>query len=145
MKKEIRTEIKINASAEKIWKILTNFGEYPSWNPFIKSISGNAVVGERIKAYIAPPEAQAMTFTPKVLVFEKNKEFRWIGNLLFKGLFDGEHYFQIIENEEGGCTFIQGEKFSGILVASFQKMLDVNTVNGFNLMNQKLKELAEKN
>jgi uncharacterized protein YndB with AHSA1/START domain len=34
--KEIRTEILINAQAYKVWKALTDFNSYPSWNPFIK-------------------------------------------------------------------------------------------------------------
>jgi hypothetical protein len=45
--------------------------------------------------------------------------------------------------ETGKTTFIQSEKFKGILVPLFQKMLDNNTVAGFHTMNQKLKELSE--
>lgn len=84
-----------------------------------------------------------MTFKPKVLAFEANQEFRWIGHLLIPGLFDGEHRFQLIDNGNGTTTFIQSEKFKGILVPLFKKMLDINTVNGFNEMNQKLKEIVE--
>ncbi len=143
MAKEIKTEILINSTPEKIWKILTDFSEYPNWNPFIKSITGNISVGNKITALIEPPEAKGMTFKPKVLAFETNKEFRWIGHLLFPGLFDGEHKFELTDNKNGTTTFRQSEKFGGILVPLFKKMLDVNTTNGFNLMNKKLKELAE--
>jgi hypothetical protein len=58
-------------------------------------------------------------------------------------LFDGAHKFELIKNADGSTTLIQSEKFKGILVPLFKKMLDVNTVNGFNAMNKKLKELAE--
>ena len=81
--------------------------------------------------------------TPTVLALETEKEFRWIGHLLFPGLFDGEHKFELIDNNNGTTTFVQSEKFTGILVPLFRKMLDVNTRNGFSLMNEKLKELAE--
>jgi len=144
MAKEIKTEILINASPEKLWAILTDFESYSKWNPFIKSITGNVVVGHTIVARLEPPEASGMTFKPKVLSFDKNKKFSWLGHLLFPGLFDGEHQFKLIDNGNGTTTFIQSEKFQGILVPLFKKMLDVNTVNGFNQMNQKLKELAEK-
>ncbi|MFI5221302.1 MAG: SRPBCC family protein [Bacteroidia bacterium] len=143
MAKELKSEILINASPDKIWKILTDFDKYPEWNPFIKSIKGNAVVGNIIVARMEPPGASGMTFKPKVLVFETNKEFRWIGHLLFPGLFDGEHKFELIDNGNGTTTFIQSEKFNGILIPFFNKMLDINTVNGFHQMNAKLKELAE--
>jgi uncharacterized membrane protein len=33
--KEIHTEIEINAPAEKVWRVLTDFAAYPEWNPFV--------------------------------------------------------------------------------------------------------------
>lgn len=143
MTKEIKTEIVINTAPEKVWNILTDFDKYPTWNPFIKSVTGKVAVENKIAVRIEPPEATGMTFKPKILAFETNKELRWIGHLLFPGLFDGEHKFELIDNKNGTTTFIQSEKFGGILVPLFKKMLDVNTTNGFNLMNSKLKELAE--
>lgn len=143
MAKEIKTSIVIQASPQKVWAILTNTQAYPSWNPFIKSIEGNLAVGAKIKARIEPPQAKGMTFTPTILKFETNKSFVWLGSLWFKGLFDGKHKFELIDNGDGSTTFIQSEEFKGILVPLFNKMLDNNTVKGFELMNQKLKELAE--
>jgi hypothetical protein len=143
MSKEIKTEINIIATPEKVWKILTDFEKYPKWNPFIKSLTGQVAVGNKIKVMLEPPKSKAMTFTPKILIYELNKELRWLGNLLFPGLFDGEHRFELTDNGNGTTTFRQSEKFSGILVPLFKNMLDNNTTNGFKLMNQKLKELAE--
>jgi uncharacterized protein YndB with AHSA1/START domain len=36
--KELHSEIEIDASAERVWAILTDFASYPRWNPFIRSI-----------------------------------------------------------------------------------------------------------
>src|SRR4051812_39738851 len=85
--KEIKTEILINASPEKVWAIFSDFKNYPNWNPFIKSLSGEVTVGNKIAVTIEPYNSKAMSFKPKVLVYETNKEFRWIGRLLFAGLF----------------------------------------------------------
>ncbi|MBP6516471.1 MAG: SRPBCC domain-containing protein [Chitinophagales bacterium] len=144
MAKEIKTEILIQASPEKVWQVLTDFDHYLQWNPFIKSIEGNVAVGNTIKARIEPPGATGMTFKPVVLVYTEAKEFRWLGHLLIKGLFDGEHCFRLIDNEDGSTTFIQSEKFTGVLVPLFSKMLDTNTIEGFRQMNEKLKQEAEK-
>jgi hypothetical protein len=144
MAKQIKTEININASPEKVWKILTHFEAYPSWNPFIKSIEGEIKVGNVIKVKIAPPDANEMTFKPTVLAYETNKKLSWLGRLLVKGLFDGEHKFELVDNHNGTTTFIHSENFSGLLVPIFKKQLEHNTKNGFILMNMKLKELAEK-
>jgi hypothetical protein len=141
--KEIKTEIAINSNPDKVWSILTNFEKHPEWNPFIKTISGKKKVGEQLIVKIQPPGGGGMTFKPLILKYEKNKEFRWIGKLLFKGIFDGEHYFKIVDNSNGTTTFIHGEKFSGLLVSLFSKTLD-KTKSGFELMNESLKRESEK-
>ncbi len=143
MAKEITTNILIKASPEKIWHILMDTKSYPQWNPFIVSMEGDLMVNHKIKAKIQPPGASAMTFKPTLLVVEPNKELRWLGHLLIPRLFDGEHKFELADNENGTTTFTQSEKFTGILVPLFKKMLDNNTIAGFNLMNEKLKERAE--
>jgi hypothetical protein len=139
----IYSEITIQSSPENIWKILMNFEEYKNWNPFIIDISGDAQVGNTIEAHIKPTDKSPMTFKPKVLVREENREFRWIGKFLMPRIFDGEHVFQIIDNNDGSCTFIQYEKFRGALVPFMKKMLNVNSLDGFKKMNQALKERAE--
>ncbi len=144
MKKEIKTEITIDTTPERVWEVLTAFEKYPSWNPFIKSLEGEVKVGEKIVVRLEPPGAKGMTFKPKVLAFDQNKMFKWMGHLFFPGLFDGEHRFELIDNGNGTTTFIQAEKFKGILVRMFSKMLDGSTLNGFKTMNLKLKEAAEK-
>jgi hypothetical protein len=141
--KQVRTEIVINATPEKIWSILTNFSAYAQWNPFIKSIKGEPVQGKKITAWIEPPGASGMTFTPKLLVVKPKEELRWLGHLFFPGLFDGEHVFELYENTDGTTTFVQREIFTGIFVSLFAKMLDTNTVQGFEMMNKKLKALSE--
>ena len=143
MAKELKTEIVINATLGKVWAVLTNFANYPNWNPFIKSLTGDVKVGNTITAKMFPPNASPMTFKPKVLAFEKNKELRWLGHLLFKGLFDGEHIFELKDSGNGTTTFYQSEIFTCILVSLFAKQLDNNTRRGFVLMNEKLKEMAE--
>lgn len=143
MVKEIKTEILMDATPDKVWAILTKFENYPNWNPFIKSINGDVKVGNKITVRIKPPEGKGMTFNPKILAFETNKELSWLGHLLFKGLFDGEHKFELIDNRNGTTTFRQSERFKGIFVPLFNKGLVNNTKRGFEKMNKKLKGLAE--
>jgi hypothetical protein len=139
----ITTSITINATAEKVWSILTDFKNYHQWNPFITSIAGEIKVGNNLQVTIATPNGSAMKFKPTLLVVNKYKELKWKGKLLFKGVFDGEHQFEIIDNKNGTVTFVQSENFTGILMPLFKKMINVNTKNGFVLMNERLKERAE--
>ena len=140
MAKEIRTEIIIQATPEKVWTILTDFENYPHWNSFITSVKGQVEQGKKIEIRIEPPNGKGMTFTPTVIAKKENKELRWLGKVLFGGLFDGEHKFELIDNGNGTVTFIQSEKFTGIFVWMFNPE---KTRQGFTEMNKKLKELSE--
>ncbi|KLD97378.1 SRPBCC domain-containing protein [Aliarcobacter butzleri] len=141
-KNQIETSIKISSTANKIWKELTNFDEYKNWNPSIIDISGELGKNKTIKIVVKIDE-KTMIFKPIVLECEENKELRWLGKLLFNGIFDGEHYFLIKENIDETYTFIQGERFSGILIPFFGKMI-LKTKKGFEAMNQELKKRVER-
>jgi hypothetical protein len=141
--KELRTEIEIQASAERVWQLLTDFPSFPQWNPFIRKASGDIRVGERLEVKLQPSGASAMTFRPTVLTAEPNREFRWLGHLLISGLFDGEHIFTIEPLGEGRVRFTQREVFTGLLVPLFARGLDTDTRRGFDEMNQALRARAE--
>ena len=141
--KELRSEIEIEASAERVWQLLTDFADFPHWNPFIRRASGNPKLGQRLEVNIQPSGANGMTFRPTVLRAEPNRELRWIGHLLIPGLFDGEHIFTIEPLGANRVRFVQREIFRGLLVPLFAKGLDTDTQRGFGEMNQALKVQAE--
>jgi len=143
MAKELKTEVLIKATSEKVWQVLTDFENYSDWNPFITSIGGNKAVGQILSTEINPPNRKPMKFTPKVLAFDPGKELRWLGSAPVKGIFDGEHYFRIIEQGNGIIKFEHGEVFSGILVGLMPKLL-VDTKLGFQQMNEALKKVCER-
>jgi hypothetical protein len=143
MKQLLRTEIEIDAPAKRVWELLTDFASYPEWNPFIRSISGQPAPGERLQARIEPPGGRGMTFKPRVLNAEPERELRWVGHLLVPGLFDGEHSFTIEPLQENRVRFVQREAFKGLLVPLFARSLETNTLRGFEGMNRALKERAE--
>lgn len=143
MKKQLETEIQINAPAEMVWKVLIDFHAHPIWNPFIKELRGKPVEGEKLRVFIKPPGGKGMVFKPTVLMAEENRELRWLGRLFVPGLFEGEHYFKIEPVGEDSVRFIHGEIFSGILVRLFASSLDQGTLAGFREMNEALKKRAE--
>jgi len=140
---ELYSEIEIHASPQRIWEILADFSRYPEWNPFIRSIRGDLVTGGRITAELRPPVSEGMTIRPVLLNVEPPRELRWKGHLLVRGLFDGEHVFEIRPEDTGRCRFIQREIFSGLLLPLFTRMLKDGTARGFADMNAALKERAE--
>jgi len=141
---ELRSEIEIEASAERVWQLLTDFASFPQWNPFIRRASGNIREGERLKVDLQPSGAAGMTFRPTVLKVELNRELRWLGHLLIPGLFDGEHILGIEPLGENRVCFVQREIFTGLLVPLFSLGMSAGTQRGFEEMNLALKSRAER-
>lgn len=139
----LRTDIEIAATPERIWSILMDFEGHHRWNPFVRSIEGNARVGETLTVFIQPPGGRGMQFKPTVLAVEPAREFRWRGKLLIPGLFDGEHFFLLDPLPNGNVQLTHGENFSGLLVPLMKKSLEGGTRAGFVAMNEALKRRAE--
>ena len=141
--KELRSQIEIEAPAERVWQVLTDFAAYPEWNPFIRRVNGRPEVDEQLVVRMRPSGTKGMTFRPTVLKAEPNRQLRWLGHLLVPGLFDGEHIFEIEELDEDRVLFTQREIFRGLLVPLLARSLDRETQRGFEEMNRALRERAE--
>jgi hypothetical protein len=139
--KTISVTTHIQSPPEVVWQILTGFGAYPGWNPFITQASGDLKVGLRLTLKIVPPGAGGMTFRPRVTGLEPEHLLEWSGTLGIPGLFDGRHAF-ILEPTTGGTTLTQTETFSGLLVPLSTAML-LRTKKGFKNMNDALQNRAD--
>lgn len=139
--KEIHSEIDINAPAERVWKILTDFTAYPEWNPFIQHVRGKAEQGSHVHVRISG--AVRMKFKATIIKADKNRKLEWVGNLGIPGLIDGRHVFEIQRISPRKVRFIQSEVFSGLLIPVIAMKTHKSTRRGFAKMNQALKELAE--
>lgn len=142
----IRTERTIAAPPEVVWEVLTDFPAQPTWNPSIVSIEaeGPLVPGSRI-TFVGPrnDKGATMKFRPTVLVAEPARELRWLGRLGLPRVFDGEHVFRLEPLPDGGTRFVQEEHFRGVLVPFLRRMLERDTVRGFEAMNDALAAHAE--
>jgi len=140
--REITTSIDVDAPPERVWAALTSFDAYPEWNPFIRQASGRLQVGETLTLRMFPAQGRPMTFRPKVLVAEPQRELRWIGRFVLPGVFDGEHSYRLTPIEGGGTRLVQAERFSGVLVPFVGGIVD-RTVNDFRRLNEALKQRVE--
>ncbi len=141
---ELHTNIEIEAPAARVWQILTEFGAYPSWNPFVSRIEGTAAAGEKLEVTLSPPGGKPMTMRPTVLTAEPGLKLAWLGRLAgVPKLFEGEHTFEIETLGPNRVRFLHYERFGGVLLPFLRKMLDTKTRAGFEAMNRALKERAE--
>jgi len=140
-KRMIQTDVIINSSASEVWKVLTNFEEYPKWNPFIQQVTGTARPGKQLKVQMKSGDG-TITFSPTVLVVLPDRELRWLGRVFIPGLFDGEHSFVIEPLSENQVRLVQSEAFNGLLIPFSESLLEGTKLN-FEAMNQALKKRVE--
>lgn len=142
MIKSIRTEIIIDAPKETVWGVLTDFTNYPAWNPFIVNIEGELITGSKLTNTMLNGDKR-FVFRPKVLKVIPYRYFDWAGSLWVKGIFDGHHYFEIEELTPAQVKLSHGEYFSGIFSTYILKKIGDDTLDNFIKMNQAIKKLAE--
>src|SRR5262249_32671535 len=111
MSKKLHTEILIGATAEQVWRVLTDLDAYHLWNPFIVEAKGRPAVGRRLSLRMQPIGGSAMTFTPTVLEAEPGRRLRWLGRMILPGILDADHTFTI-EPLAAGVRLIQHETFT---------------------------------
>jgi len=140
--KSLHAGIDIDAPAERVWKVVSDFGEYADWNPFIVRAAGEPRVGARLDITIAAPGMKPVSFRPRVLDVEPGRLIRWKGEFKLPGLFDGRHALIVDALDGGRSRFTTHEDVTGVLLPFAGKVMTASQ-RGFELMAQALKERAE--
>jgi hypothetical protein len=142
MKKQLTTSIEIEASPQQVWRTLTDFASYHTWNPFILDAQGTCEVGSALRLRMQPIGGKPATFTPTVREVVVDKRLRWVGTLIWRRLLEADHTFTI-DPLDRGCRLVQRETFNGALVPVISRSLDARTMPAFAAMNQALKSMVE--
>ena len=138
---DLRSEVEINAPAAHVLRVLTDFERYHEWNPFIPTIAGKAIVGQRLTLELSLPEGKTYRLKPLVTRASES-EVAWRAAYVFPFLLEAEHYFLLSARGEQLTRFAQGQKLSGFLLRFAGNGLNL-ALRGFAHMNQALKKRAE--
>ena len=128
---EYVTSARIAASAEAVWRLLTDAPGYASWNPEIVGIQGRFAPGEHIKASVkvkAGGGKMAVRAVPlRITAFDPPSPQRprgsmdWTGGLPL-GLFTGKRLISV-SPVGGGTDFRMELRMSGPLASAILKSL----------------------
>ncbi len=139
----VQTAITIDAAPEVVWGILCNGSEYNTWNPFMTELAGELRPGATLTVCMNSPLGGTQKFRPQVIDYQPNSILAWRGHVLFKGLFDGEHSFQLKPQADGSTVLLHEELFSGVLAGLFIRRFGEQLSAQFRAMNSALKQRAE--
>ncbi|MET0051739.1 MAG: SRPBCC domain-containing protein [Candidatus Thiodiazotropha sp.] len=138
--KHIHTSILIDAPVDRVWRILIDNQTYPEWNPYHVSVVGDMTLGSRLDVLIHKPNGETVEITPRVMRLKPLEELTWGGGI--KGIFHGEHVFQLTAETESSTRLLHTELFSGFAIP-FASLDAIEA--GYEMMNRALKEYAERN
>ena len=109
--KSFAVSILIHATPEWIWAILTDGGQWKSWNPTIERIEGSIVPDGKLKVYTQLSPGRA--FPVRVTEFAPPERMVWTGGMPL-GLFKGVRIYTLTP-VQGGTEFAMSEVFSGLM------------------------------
>jgi len=109
--KSVHHEISINADPEKVWDILTNMDEYPSWNPVMELLEGTVQEGNKVKYKFTQDENTTSEIGATVLQVTPNKLLNQKGGIPLVLTFNHKY---ILESAGNSTKVIIHEDYRGI-------------------------------
>jgi hypothetical protein len=143
MRREIATEIEIDAPPASVWAVLTDFSSYPEWNTFLRWVEGRIAEGEGIRFCFELPRGFRFKVTATILKVTPERALRWAGVLFTARLFRAEHYFELTSSPGGRTRFSHGEIFTGLLLPLAWIILRTSGPRVYEDMNHELKRRVE--
>ncbi|WP_171168245.1 SRPBCC domain-containing protein [Streptomyces sp. I05A-00742] len=140
--REIAGAVDIAAPPHRVWEVLTDLSAYPEWNPLIRQASGRIAVGDRLALTTVPSRGRARTVRPRLRAVVPDRELCWVSRLLVPGLLDRTHRFALADLNGGGTRVVQSERFTGVLVPLFGRVI-TRTVADFEALGTALRRRAE--
>jgi hypothetical protein len=141
---EVQAETDIAAPAAIVWDVLTKVAEYRTWSTMLNYHGGELRVGATIQLGLTPPNATGYNFAPQVITLEHERHFAWRAITLVRGVFDGEHHFEILPLDAAQSRLRNYERYSGLLSPIFQRLPMMRDASaGFEAMNQEIRARAE--
>jgi hypothetical protein len=134
--------IEIDAPAERVWHVLTDFRRYPEWNPFMPRVAGEPAGRAELEVFVRPDGTRGFRLRPRIVTFRPPRELKWLARL--PGLFVGEQRFVVEALEPARSRLIHEKRFRGLAVPFLRRMLDGPVKRSFDATGLALKQFAER-
>ena len=138
-----RTAFPIEASAEAVWDVLTDFGSYGGWNPSLPSISGELRAGSTVSLTLGMPGRPSPKVKATLGDVAPGRRLTWHGNAGADWLFAGDREFLIDRQPDGTVLFTHTEDVHGALFPLFRAVMGSAIQRSHDAFNAALKERAE--
>jgi hypothetical protein len=112
----LSTSITVAAAPDVVWRVLTDFDGYGSWNPYYPRAEGDVVEGSTITLHAALPGGRTGVGRCRLRTVRPREELRWTSHLVLPGIMDADHRFRLVPVEPGRTRLEQDETLRGLLI-----------------------------
>jgi hypothetical protein len=140
---QVYGSIEIDAPPSRVWDVFTDTSSFPSWNPFIRRMIGELVVGRHITIELKFG-CVPMWLHPRVTVVRPPSELRWLARQPIPGVFDVERVFEFEPYGAKGTRFVQYETGRGLLAPLLMPVLEHPIAQGYAKLNEALRARVER-
>lgn len=137
---DVRAETEIEASADTVWGIISNFSQWSDWHKNSVEVRTKNGVPILLKTRMAGIPLRIIL--NKVSIVER-RHLEWTGTLpIIGGLLSGNRKFTLSELSKSRCKLVQEETFCGALSGLVKRKLITSYKRRYNLHNEKIKAIA---
>lgn len=137
------TEIEINAAADKVWSVLTDWNKLEEWSSSFVGISTNQMIkGERFVSYFKNPLTGAVLEYEHVCSdYVEGRKFGWSGIVI--GKMKDHHLYSVEPRENGTTLFRQEDGLHGTHSQFMNFLAKHQMLSMYKMFNKELKARVE--
>ena len=141
---EIRASVDIDASAARVWCILTNLDAHDEWNPLMSRVRADLRPGGKID-FIVGLDGRELPIAGRLLRVDPERELCWRAPRwpLVGHVFAGEHYFELERIDAQRTRLHHGERFEGAVARPLLSRLGPRLESVYHDVARALKDRAE--
>ncbi|RRN64253.1 SRPBCC domain-containing protein [Caulobacter sp. 602-1] len=115
MKRAVEHRIGVQAPAEIVWEIVSEFESWETWNPLYRKAEGQLKIGANLTLEQHLPGQPAAVITPVVHDWVPYEQLHWRSSRI-GGFVTAIRYLEIESMGPSNSTFSNGELFMGPLL-----------------------------
>jgi len=142
MKRAVEHRIGVQAPAEIVWEVVSDFDRWHEWNPLYVKAAGQLKIGTSLTLEEAIGDRPVKVIQPIVQDWVPFEQLHWRSQRL-GGFVTAIRYIEVENMGEANATFSNGELFMGLLVKWISKDERRALKAAFTAMGEAVRDRAE--
>ena len=141
MQRAVEHRIGVQAPADLVWEVISDFATWGTWNPVHPRIEGEMRIGTTLTVDFVT-EGETVVLTPIVQDWVPYEQLHWRTKRL-RGFVTAIRYLEIDKKGEENAIFSNGELFMGPLVRFVGRAERRRLRAAFTIMGEAVRDRAE--